>query len=528
MEREILFGLVNKIKKNKLICCCLLAVGIGVTISFIALIRGGSLWFDEIFSVEIAKKSLIDSWQYLKYENNPPLYYWFLHFYIKIFGTNELILRLFSFLPALLSIFLFYVFAKNLFNKRTALIAMVILSLSPLFIRHSSEVRMYVHLFLWIIIASHFFWQLINNDNRKRNFILFFCSNLIVLFLHITGILFVASQLVFIIINHRTIKNKILIICILVVVVASFLPWVFLFLRNKLSLVETGGFFSGWYFNGERNLPIIIAAPIFLFSEYLNYYSSPYFLNLLLFVSGFTLILSVYLKVGSKKNLPLSLCLIFLVFPLMTLPLIVNGFMGKFYISSAIFYYLIIAHGINISLVSIKKLFYKNNKLDISFSLLSAIFIMAVFSFSLIESRYFGVIAIKGRWQEVTKIIEETRVDVLVGSIEIWPTKYYQKNDSFDMIYFFPDTVTPDEDIFLNVTRYNWVMFKANEQERENLQEQFKRKVSSQTTKIGCINGYLIPDYLLSSVLIDNKFVLEKTYFFESGEPVSLSIFKKQ
>ena len=96
------------------------------------------------------------------------------------------------------------------------------------------------------------------------------------------------------------------------------------------------------------------------------------------------------------------------------------------------------------------------------------------------------------------------------------------------MIYFFPDTVTPDEDIFLNVTRYNWVMFKANEQERENLQEQFKRKVSSQTTKIGCINGYLIPDYLLSSVLIDNKFVLEKTYFFESGEPVSLSIFKKQ
>ena len=40
-----------------------------------ALLYSQSFWFDEIVSLSVAEKGLVESWQYLQWENNPPLHY---------------------------------------------------------------------------------------------------------------------------------------------------------------------------------------------------------------------------------------------------------------------------------------------------------------------------------------------------------------------------------------------------------------------------------------------------------------------
>lgn len=54
------------------------------------------IWFDESYSVAIAKHSLIDIWKITGNDVHPALYYWMLHIIYLIFGSNILIFRLFS------------------------------------------------------------------------------------------------------------------------------------------------------------------------------------------------------------------------------------------------------------------------------------------------------------------------------------------------------------------------------------------------------------------------------------------------
>ena len=55
-----------------------------------------SLWFDESYSVGIAKHSFDKIWTITGNDVHPALYYWALHIIYLIFGNNILVFRLFS------------------------------------------------------------------------------------------------------------------------------------------------------------------------------------------------------------------------------------------------------------------------------------------------------------------------------------------------------------------------------------------------------------------------------------------------
>lgn len=55
-----------------------------------------SLWFDESYSVAIAKHGFSDIWKITGNDVHPALYYWALHILYMIFGNNVLAFRLFS------------------------------------------------------------------------------------------------------------------------------------------------------------------------------------------------------------------------------------------------------------------------------------------------------------------------------------------------------------------------------------------------------------------------------------------------
>lgn len=77
-----------------------------------------SIWFDESYSVGIAKHSFIDIWKITGNDVHPSLYYWLLHIVYLIFGNNILIYRLFSVLAIIILGILGYTHIKKDFGDR--------------------------------------------------------------------------------------------------------------------------------------------------------------------------------------------------------------------------------------------------------------------------------------------------------------------------------------------------------------------------------------------------------------------------
>lgn len=97
-----------------------------------------SLWIDEIYSIRDARSlptNLLN--------NTRPLYYLLLGVWMQ-FGSSEAWLRGLGVIFGVGSVFLIYLLGFRLSGKATGLVAALLLSLSPLAINHSQEVRMYM------------------------------------------------------------------------------------------------------------------------------------------------------------------------------------------------------------------------------------------------------------------------------------------------------------------------------------------------------------------------------------------------
>lgn len=98
------------------------------------------LWLDEMTSIEDASLSPLAVYQ----ENQlRPLYYLLLMGWMH-FGNSDAWLRLLSVIFAVISVFLIYRLGRRLLGEAEGLIASILLSVSPIFINHAQEIRMYV------------------------------------------------------------------------------------------------------------------------------------------------------------------------------------------------------------------------------------------------------------------------------------------------------------------------------------------------------------------------------------------------
>ena len=97
-----------------------------------------SLWFDEFNSLS-AVKTISEEGLFV----NRILYFLFLKFWVLV-GESETWLRLPSVIFGVASVYLVYLLGVKLFDKKIGLIAAVLLTLSPLAVFHSQEVRMYM------------------------------------------------------------------------------------------------------------------------------------------------------------------------------------------------------------------------------------------------------------------------------------------------------------------------------------------------------------------------------------------------
>jgi len=128
-------------KRNLALLCAILFLALSIR-SF--RLDGQSLWSDEGVSVALAQRHLATIARDAAHDIHPPLYYYLLHFWVRLFGTGEIAVRSLSVLCGFLLVFLTYLLGIALFDDRVALVASFLAAISPFQIYYSQETRMYI------------------------------------------------------------------------------------------------------------------------------------------------------------------------------------------------------------------------------------------------------------------------------------------------------------------------------------------------------------------------------------------------
>jgi len=146
---------------------------------------------------------------YVKYFEKPPLLYWANAASMKIFGLNEFAARLPSALCGIFTILTTYLIARNLYDRRTALLSTAILATSAGFVLQSRIILTDMMLTLWLTAALGTFLVASNRQERRRDsgaswyFFYLFCA-LAVLTKGLIGIVFPAGIiLIFVLLTRR-------------------------------------------------------------------------------------------------------------------------------------------------------------------------------------------------------------------------------------------------------------------------------------------------------------------------------------
>lgn len=116
----------------------IIAAGLALLLSI-----GQPIWFDEGYSILLAKQPVGELFALTAVDAHPPFYYLLLKLWGEIFGFSEVALRSLSavMLGGAVSVMLLLI--RRLFGVRVALVAIPVLVIAPFALRYGYEVRMY-------------------------------------------------------------------------------------------------------------------------------------------------------------------------------------------------------------------------------------------------------------------------------------------------------------------------------------------------------------------------------------------------
>lgn len=173
---------------------------LGIILRLVFINKPDGLWNDEYVSWMIASvpfgQGFINA---IKSQCHMPFYYLYLKFFMTLFGQSDILLRLTSVFAGILSIIVMYFTGKEN-DKNTGLICAGMTAISSFLIYYSQEVRLYSVLFLFSALSLLYTLRCIKNP-AKHNFILCALFNLLILFTHTIGFVYVFFNLIFLSLN---------------------------------------------------------------------------------------------------------------------------------------------------------------------------------------------------------------------------------------------------------------------------------------------------------------------------------------
>jgi uncharacterized membrane protein len=233
----------NVKEKNKeiFLLFCVLAIGLVLRLNNLS---GRSLWTDEFFTLfqssghgvdienfldslshkqtpELLKaedlkrflqndpaKSIKDVSKGLLYtDTHPPLYFWIMYVWMKVFGDNASAIRFFSVLMGLAAIFLAYRVGTYLFNTKVAFFCALFMSISTFAVRYSQEARSYA-LIMVLGLLSCLSILRFEKYNKNSDIFCFAIFNALGIYTHYFYSFLVIAQFVYFIIVSQKDREK--------------------------------------------------------------------------------------------------------------------------------------------------------------------------------------------------------------------------------------------------------------------------------------------------------------------------------
>jgi mannosyltransferase len=154
------------------------------------------LFGDEVYSLDVANHRLGTILRILeRTDTHPPLSYFLLHFWMRVFGSSEVAVRSLSALFGVGTVLMLYLLGRLLWDSATGLIAALMLSLSDFNVQFSHNARMYA-LMTFLATASFYFFARLRIDPGPSTVVLYLLSSAALIYTHVWGVFLVAAQTV--------------------------------------------------------------------------------------------------------------------------------------------------------------------------------------------------------------------------------------------------------------------------------------------------------------------------------------------
>ena len=242
MEFGILINKENPALRYTILMTGILLAGIGLRLYDL---DEESLWFDEGVSVIRSEQNLTDLLDDARNAGgNPPLYFIILHYWMKLFGQSEWAVRSLSVLFGMISLLATYRIGILLWDKPTAILAVLLAAISHYHVYFAQETRCYTMMAALGILSMDFFLRLIRTG-RTSCLIGYVLTGSALIYTHYYGPLFLVAQNLFLFGMWWKKSDLIRIrwrlwFILQGIIFVSFLPWIHIML-GKAADVQTHG-----------------------------------------------------------------------------------------------------------------------------------------------------------------------------------------------------------------------------------------------------------------------------------------------
>lgn len=216
----------------------LLAVlSVGVLVR-VAVLGQESYWFDEIWSVNLARLSFSDMMAVLVREDvHPPLYPVLLWGWVRVFGHAEWATRLLSALVGAAAIAPLYAIGRRLFDSRTGLVAAALLALNAYAVFYGRESRAYSLMLLTSFVATWLLLRLLERPTSWRRLTGYAAGATVLAYTHVYGLFVLIAHGVYVLAFLPAVRRRFLLAALLVA--GAFAPWA-PFLLGQMGRVQEG------------------------------------------------------------------------------------------------------------------------------------------------------------------------------------------------------------------------------------------------------------------------------------------------
>jgi mannosyltransferase len=193
-----------------------------------------SLGGDEPFSVYHSQQSLDHLFGIFQHENNPPLHFLLLHYWIKFFGVSELSVRMPSLIFSAFTVLFIYRIGLRFFNLRIAVIASVLFTFSTYQVLYAHEARAYALMGFLTAVSMFYYLEIIHSKGRNPWKIFWFLlANTLLIYTHFFGFFILFIQFFFILFQRKLLKvhYRFLILFVLVMLI-TYSPYLWLILSR--------------------------------------------------------------------------------------------------------------------------------------------------------------------------------------------------------------------------------------------------------------------------------------------------------